>query len=109
MNKLEIAMKMIGCVVVALIFVGLFNLPMMETLIPFILVGAAITLALYVINAFKTKNYGRMIISVPTKDDLEKTAKWLDAHNIHYSKKEAEGDVKFIKLIEKSLSEGGVK
>jgi len=61
MNKLEIAMKMIGCVVVALIFVGLFNLPMMETLIPFILVGAAITLALYVINAFKTKNYGRMI------------------------------------------------
>jgi len=61
------------------------------------------------IREINEKNYGRMIISVPTKDDLEKTAKWLDAHNIHYSKKEAEGDVKFIKLIEKSLSEGGVK
>ncbi len=61
MNKLDIATKVVGCIVVALIFVGLFNLPMMSTLIPYILIGTAITLALYVINAFKTQNYGRMI------------------------------------------------
>ncbi|MBE6878180.1 MAG: hypothetical protein E7488_03310 [Ruminococcaceae bacterium] len=61
MNKLDIATKVVGCIVVALIFVGLFNLPMMNTLIPYILIGTAITLALYVINAFKTHNYGRMI------------------------------------------------
>ena len=60
MNKLDIATKAVGCMVAALIFVGLFNMSAMETLIPFIIAGAAITLALYVVNSFRTKNYGKM-------------------------------------------------
>ena len=62
MNKLDIATKAVGCMVVALIFVGLFNMSAMETLIPFIIAGAAITLALYVVNSFRTKNYGKMAV-----------------------------------------------
>ena len=62
MNKLDIATKAVGCMVAALIFVGLFNMSAMETLIPFIIAGAAITLALYVVNAFRTKNYGKMAV-----------------------------------------------
>ncbi|MBQ6896134.1 MAG: hypothetical protein IJN69_02880 [Oscillospiraceae bacterium] len=62
MNKFEIATKAVGCITVALIFVGLFNMSAMETLVPFIFIGAAATLGLYVLTAFKTKNYGRMSV-----------------------------------------------
>lgn len=62
MNKLEIATKAVGFITVALIFVGLFNMAMMQPLMPFILAGAALTLGLYVLNAFKTKNYGKMAV-----------------------------------------------
>lgn len=61
MNKLEIATKAVGFITVSLIFVGLFNMAMMQPLMPFIFAGAALTLGLYVLNAFRTKNYSRMI------------------------------------------------
>ena len=60
MNKLELATKICGCMVVAIIAFGLFNLSIMETLAPFIIIGTAVTLGLYILTAFKTKNYGRM-------------------------------------------------
>lgn len=60
MNKLEIATKAIGCIVAALIIAGMFNAQLLSTFIPFILVGTAATVGLYILNAFKTKNYGRM-------------------------------------------------
>ena len=60
MNKFEIATKATGCLVVALIIAGMFNTALMEMFIPYILIGAALTLGLYIITAFKTKNYGRM-------------------------------------------------
>jgi hypothetical protein len=60
MNKLEIATKAIGCIVAALIIAGMFNAQLLSTFIPFILVGTAVTVGLYILNAFKTKNYGRM-------------------------------------------------
>jgi len=62
MNKLTVAMKFVGCVVVGLIFAGLFNPAFLTSMMPFILGGTVITLALYIINAFKTKNYGTMAI-----------------------------------------------
>lgn len=62
MNKLEIATKAVGFITVALIFVSLFNMAMMQPLMPFILAGAALTLGLYVLNAFRTKNYGKMAV-----------------------------------------------
>ena len=60
MNKFELATKAVGCLVVALIIAGMFNASLMNTFIPYILIGAAVTLALYIVTAFKTKNYGRM-------------------------------------------------
>ena len=60
MNKFELATKIVGCAVVALIIVGMFNMQLMNMFIPYILIGAAITLGLYILTAFKTKNYGRM-------------------------------------------------
>ncbi|MBR2027458.1 MAG: hypothetical protein IKA10_00530 [Oscillospiraceae bacterium] len=60
MNKFELATKAVGCLVVALIIAGMFNTALMEMFIPYILIGAALTLGLYVLTAFKTKNYGRM-------------------------------------------------
>jgi len=62
MNKLTIAMKFVGCVVVGLILAGLFNPVFLTSMMPFIIGGTAITLALYIINAFKSKNYGTMAI-----------------------------------------------
>ena len=61
MNKLEILMKAVGALVVALIFWGIFNRDIMPVLTPFILIGTAATLGLYVVNAFKTKDYAKMI------------------------------------------------
>ena len=60
MNKFEFATKAVGFVVVALILAGMFNASLMNMFIPYILIGAAVTLALYILTAFKTKNYGRM-------------------------------------------------
>lgn len=60
MNKFDLATKICGVIVVALIFAGLFDMALMETLTPFILIGTAVTLGLYILAAFKTKNYGRM-------------------------------------------------
>ena len=60
MNKFELATKAVGCLVAALIIAGMFNASLMSTFIPYILIGAAVTLALYIVTAFKTKNYGRM-------------------------------------------------
>ena len=60
MNKFELATKAVGCLVVTLIIAGMFNTSLMNTFIPYILIGAAVTLALYIVTAFKTKNYGRM-------------------------------------------------
>ena len=61
MNKLDILMKAVGALVVTIIFWGVFNRDMMPILTPFILAGTAATLGLYVVNAFKTKNYAKMI------------------------------------------------
>lgn len=61
MKKLDILMKAIGALVVALIFWGIFNRDIMPFLTPFILIGTAAVLVLYVINAFKTKNYAKII------------------------------------------------
>lgn len=60
MNKFELATKIVGCAVVALIIAGMFNMQLMNMFIPYILIGAVITLGLYILTAFKTKNYGRM-------------------------------------------------
>ena len=60
MNKFEFATKAVGFVVVALIIAGMFNMQLMNMFIPYILIGAAITFVLYILTAFKTKNYGRM-------------------------------------------------
>lgn len=60
MNKFELATKIVGCAVVALIIAGMFNMQLMNMFIPYILIGAAITLGLYILTSFKTKNYGRM-------------------------------------------------
>lgn len=60
MSKLTIAMKFIGCVVAGIIIAVMFNPALLASMMPFIIGGAAITLALYVINAFINKNYGAM-------------------------------------------------
>ena len=61
MNKLDVLMKAVGALVVAIIFWGIFNRDMMPILTPFILIGTAATLGLYVVNAFKTKDFAKMI------------------------------------------------
>ena len=60
MNKLNIAMKLTGCLVVGLIIAGLANQAFMLQMMPVILGGAALTFVLYILNAFKSKNYGAM-------------------------------------------------
>ena len=60
MNKLNLLMKAVGALVVALIFWGIFNREMMPFLTPFILIGTAAVLVLYVINAFKTKDLAKI-------------------------------------------------
>lgn len=63
-NKLNTALNLIGCIVAALIFVGLVNPAMMSASMPFILLGTAAVLVLYVLNAFKTKNFAGMVTTV---------------------------------------------
>lgn len=64
MNKLDMLMKLAGCIVVALITVGLVNPSMLSATMPFIIAGAAAMVILYMINAFKKKNYPGMITTL---------------------------------------------
>jgi uncharacterized membrane protein YdfJ with MMPL/SSD domain len=52
--------KIVTPIFIVVIIAGMFNASLMNTFIPYILIGAAVTLALYIVTAFKTKNYGRM-------------------------------------------------
>ena len=60
MNKLNLLMKAVAALVVVLIFWGIFNREMMPFLTPFILIGTAAVLVLYVVDAFKTKNISKI-------------------------------------------------
>ena len=60
MTKLDLLIKIVGAVVVALIFWGIFSPQVMPILTPAILAGTAAVLALYIINAFKKKNYAKI-------------------------------------------------
>ena len=64
MKKTDIALKTVACIVVGLIFAGLANITLMQQLIPFIIAGTAVVLILYIISAFKNKNYARIITIV---------------------------------------------
>ncbi len=64
MKKLDIAMKLVGCLVAALILIGLVNPAMLSASMPFIIAGTAILLALYVAKAFKTRNMSGMITTL---------------------------------------------
>ncbi len=60
MNKLELAIKVIGVVVITLIVAGIFNQTLLTKIFPVIVGGIAVMLVLYVINAFKTKNTAKV-------------------------------------------------
>ena len=61
MTKLDLLTKAVAALVVGVIFWGIFASDMMPVLTPFIIIGAAAVVALYVVNAFKKKNYAKII------------------------------------------------
>ena len=60
MKHLDLIIKIMGGIVVVLIFWGIFAPQVMPILTPAILAGTVAVMALYAINAFKTKNYAKI-------------------------------------------------
>ncbi len=56
MKKIDIAMKISGLIVAAMILTGLINQNIMTAEMPFIIAGTVLTLVLYAVKAFADKN-----------------------------------------------------
>ena len=61
MTKLDLLIRVVAALVVGVIFWGIFSPDIMPILTPFILIGTAAVMTLYVVNAFKKKNYAKII------------------------------------------------
>ena len=61
MTKLDLLIRAVAVLVVGIIFWGIFSPDIMPILTPFILIGTAAVMTLYVVNAFKKKNYAKII------------------------------------------------
>ena len=60
MTKLDLLIRAVAALVVGIIFWGIFSPGIMPILTPFILIGTAAVMVLYVVNAFKKRNYAKM-------------------------------------------------
>ena len=61
MTKLDLLIRAVAALVVGIIFWGIFSPGIMPILTPFILIGTAAVIVLYVVNAFKKRNYAKII------------------------------------------------